>query len=446
MIQKPRYNQICKNYRTLSALLWTTLCLGLARTLGAGLEVSPSHKDGIYQDGETIVWKISASTTNISAQTNFSYRILRDNQQVLREGLIQFKNGRAEVVTPAEHPGTLLIEIKSTAGDITNPPVLGGALVNPDKIPRSSPQPAGFDAFWDGKLATLANVPMNPQLTAMTNNVKGISRWQVTLDLPKGQKMRGQIARPDKGVKFPAIIVFQWAGIYGLEPWSVNNHAANGWLALNVMPHDLPIDQAPEFYKEQSAGPLKRYEMIGSEDREKSYFLRMFLACSRAVDYLASRPDWDGHNIVVTGASQGGLQSIVAAGLNPKVTAMMVVVPAGCDATASLADRGVPWPYWGQWMPADQRASALRTAPYFDGINFAARVKCPSLVGFGLLDNVAMSAGISIMTSQLHGPVEKIPMPAANHKGDHAAWNKQSQKWLEAIKVGKPVPLQTINP
>jgi hypothetical protein len=55
---------------------------------------------------------------------------------------------------------------------------------------------------------------------------------------------------------------------------------------------------------------------------------------------------------------------------------------------------------------------------------------------YGLLDNVATPAGISIMTGQLRGPVEKIPMPAANHKGDHATWNARGQEWLEAISSG----------
>jgi cephalosporin-C deacetylase len=432
--------------RTLTSLPVIALSIGLAQA-AAGLDVSPSHADGIYQPGETIRWTVTEpkSATNEPAPNNFNYQVLRDNKQVLQQGLIEFKDGRAEVTTSADRPGTLLLEVKSTAAGTTNRPVLGGALVAPDKIPRSAPRPADFDAFWDGKLATLAGVPMNPQLTAVTNNVKGVSRWHITLDMPNGAKLRGQLARPDKGEKFPAIIVFQWAGVYGLESWSVNNHAANGWLALNVSAHDLPVDQPKEFYKEQDAGPLKNYPMIGCEDREKSYFLRMFLACSRAVDYLASRPDWDGRTLVVTGTSQGGLQAIVAAALNPKVTAMMALVPAGCDTTAPQADRGYSWPGWGQWMSDDKRAAAQRTSVYFDGINFASRVKCPSLVGFGLLDDTARPAGIFLMTTQLGGPVEIINMPAADHQRKQEPYNTRAKEWLEALKNGKRPTTATQN-
>ena len=48
---------------------------------------------------------------------------------------------------------------------------------------------------------------------------------------------------------------------------------------LNINAHDLPIDQPTEFYKQQAAGPLKNYPYIGNDDREKSYFLRMYLSC-----------------------------------------------------------------------------------------------------------------------------------------------------------------------
>lgn len=174
--------------------------------------------------------------------------------------------------------------------------------------------------------------------------------------------------------------------------------------------------------------------MIGCEDRETSYFLRMFLATSRAVDYLASRPDWDGRTLVVTGTSQGGLQAIVAAALNPKVTALLALVPAGCDTTAPLVGRSVPWPGWGQWMPDDRKAASLRTAPYYDGINFASRVRCPALIGYGLLDPTSTPSGVHLMTRELRGPVERVLMPAADHKGDHAAYNLRAKEWLEALQ------------
>src|SRR5258708_38853933 len=151
--------------------------------------------------------------------------------------------------------------------------------------------------------------------------------------------MYGQLARPAKGEKFPAMLVVQYAGVYPLPKTNVTSPAAEGWLTLNIMAHDLPFDKPPEFYKDQNEHALKNYTAIGNDDREKSYFLRMFLGCYRVVEYISKRSDWDGKTLVITCTSQGGLQSFVSAGLNPKVTVLMVNVPVGCDNTAELARR-----------------------------------------------------------------------------------------------------------
>jgi len=55
----------------------------------------------------------------------------------------------------------------------------------------------------------------------------------------------------------------------------------------------------------------------------------MYLADYRAVEYLASRPDWTAKTLVVMGTSMGGQQSLAVAGLNPKITHLIVNEPAG---------------------------------------------------------------------------------------------------------------------
>ena len=58
----------------------------------------------------------------------------------------------------------------------------------------------------------------------------------------------------------------------------------------------------------------------------------MYLRDSRALDYLLTRPDWDGKTIVLMGGSMGGQQSLALAGLRPDpISAVLVCVPAGAD-------------------------------------------------------------------------------------------------------------------
>ena len=126
-----------------------------------------------------------------------------------------------------------------------------------------------------------------------------------------GSKAHGYVAKPAREGKFPALIQLQYAGVYALNAHAAAQRAADGWLFLNVDSHDkLPSDP--------SGNIPRNYQTVGNTDREKSYFLNMYLRDSRALDYLLTRPDWDGKTIVLTGGSMGGQQSLVLAGLRPE--------------------------------------------------------------------------------------------------------------------------------
>jgi len=409
----------------------------------AGLEITGSHPDGIYARGESVIWSVSTRDDPESTIRTVRYKITRDGSRLLRQGTLDLIGGKGRLEIADDQPGVLLLEVDAGGDGQARLHLTGGAILDPRQIPRSLPRPADFDDFWNARLAELARVPVNPQVTDAKSDRDGVSLALVSMDLPRGWKVRGQIARPVVGEKFPGMIIFQYAGVYALPPGKVTAQASRGWLALNISAHDLPINEPDAFYKNQEAGPLKGYPMIGNQDREQSYFLRMFLACSRAVDFLASRPDWDGRTLVVTGISQGGLQSIVAAGLNPKVTAVVVNVPAGCDTTAPLAGRPMPWPYWLKETAGRDRDAIIRTSSYFDAQNFAPRVKCPALISFGLLDRTATASGVSVMAGQLGGHVETLILTNAEHQnkdGSHDPFEKRSAIWFEALKAGRPHP------
>ena len=164
-----------------------------------------------------------------------------------------------------------------------------------------------------------------------------------------GKHVWGQVAKPHDPTnkkKFPGLLILQWASPpYPLQKSWVTDRAAEGWLAVNIEPHDVMPDQPKEYY-DALPEALKKYNTIETRNRDKNYFLYMYLADIRAVDYLASRPDWDGKTLVVMGTSMGGQQSLCAAGLHPKVTAMLVNVPAGADANGTAHGRKIGYPIW----------------------------------------------------------------------------------------------------
>jgi cephalosporin-C deacetylase-like acetyl esterase len=409
------------------------------------LTISPENTTGIYNPGEKIVWRIKVSGDEAAPVKDAEYLLKKGGADVIGKGSLTFKDGEATLGTSINAPGTVLAEVTVRVPGEKEIVAYGGAAVTPEQIKVSSPCPGDFDAFWKRKLGELAAVPENPVLEKCDSEKPGVDYWKITMDNIRGTHIHGQIARPEGNKKLPAMLIVQWAGVDSLPKTNVTGPAGEGWIAMNILAHDLPIDESKSFYEDQSKNALNNYSSIGNDNREKCYFLRMFLSCYRAVEYLSKRPDWNGRVLVVTGVSQGGLQSFVAAGLNPKVTAVLVDVPAGCDNSGALAGREPGWPCWIARAGGNDIRKVTETSRYFDAVNFAARIKCPVLVGMGLIDLSAPPSGVFAAVNQLKGPKEIVVMPLAGHgnvNNSQGAYLERNNAWRAALLKGEAPPVK----
>ena len=398
--------------------------------------VTPDVESGIYEPGKTVTWNIQVQDGDAPASGKLFYVVRKGGATEIAKGEAELKEGKAQVTGTRADAGTLLLDVKyRAAGGTKDTTALGGAVFAPDKVTASTPPPDDFDAFWKEKVAELAAVPMNVQLTPVDVGNAQVEYFKITMDNIRGSKIQGQIARPAGKKDLPALLQVQWAGVYPLHRDWVVGHAKNGWLAMNIIAHDLPIDEKPEFYKEKSEKELRDYPGIGREDREKSYFLKMFLSCYRAVDYLTQREDWNKKALVVHGGSQGGYQAIVTAGFHPAVTAFAANVPAGCDHTGHQVGRSPGWPNFpGRRWPQADAEKIVMTSRYFDAMNFATKINCAGLIGLGLVDPVCPPEGILATVNQMKGPKKVIIMPRADHGNNHQAYYAVYGGFLEEQK------------
>ncbi len=402
----------------------------------------------VYAPGQAIRWDVRATNGALPADIALKYAIKRGGMTVTREGGLELTNGAAVIETSLAEPGTLLLEV-SASGGATQKKVraLGAAVVEPARILPSAPRPDDFDEFWAAKLKELAAIPANPRLEALPANKPGVQYWHIQMDNIKGSTIQGQLARPEAGAKFPAMLILQWAGVYPLQQAWATDKAAAGWLVLNINAHDLPIDRPAAFYEGQSKGPLADYTGIGNDNRETSYFLRMYLSCYRAAEYLVGRPDWDGKVLVATGNSQGGMQTLMIAGLHPRITAAIAGVPAGCDMTGPKVGRSPGWPMWYWKTEGKEAAKVIEAGRYFDVVNFASRVRCPVLAGIGMVDETCPPAGIMAAMHEMKGAKEMVLLPHGSHQADgnaHQEFYNRSAAWLEALKQGKAPPVREL--
>ncbi|AHG93722.1 Acetyl xylan esterase (plasmid) [Gemmatirosa kalamazoonensis] len=413
---------------------------------------TPDHASGIYAAGERVGWTVTMPNTvakDARPAGAYTYTVRRNGGEVVSTGTLDLSTGKARIETSLADPAMVLVEVKPPRPDSTfgsrgtgGPGrVLLGAAVAPTGIAAAEPRPADFDAFWASKIAELNRIPMSPVVTPGESGKAGVEWATVKLNNVRGAHVYGQIAKPAREGKFPGLVIYQWASPpYPLQKAWVTDRAAEGWLALNVEPHDVPADMPQAFYDALPA-MIKQYNTIGQHSRDESYFLPMYLGAYRAVEYLATRPDWDGKTIVVMGTSMGGQQSFATAGLNPRVTALIVNVPAGADVTATLHGRGASYPNWNV-----SRADVLTTARYFDTANFAPRITARSLVAMGFIDEIAAPAGIWSVFNGIEGPKEAVPMVDSPHNNlatpaSERAYYERSKAWLDALVRGTEPPV-----
>ena len=276
------------------------------------LTFAPYHTGGIYDVGETVGWTVTPGP--VAPKYSYKWTIRRNNATVLKEGKLDLSSGSDKIEITGDQPEMIYVAVEPdaklatdaaapappadtaagaaapSAGRGAESPYIGGntgrnnglyaagAAVAPQKLGLSTPRPADFDAFWDAKLAAQSKVPIHAELTPVETDVPGVELSMFVMDA-LGSKAHGYLAKPAREGKFPALIQLQYAGVYALNPRGAAQRAAEGWLFLNVDSHDkLPSD---------ASGNIPRgYQAVGNTDREKSYFLNMYLRDSRVLDYL----------------------------------------------------------------------------------------------------------------------------------------------------------------
>lgn len=423
--------------RLLALSLFLTAAIGFAQRgapIPQQLTFAPYHASGMYEVGDTVGWTVTPGP--VAATYRYKWTVRRNNAVVLKEGNLDLSSGKDKIEVAGTEPEMIYVAIepleadKPTGGNTgrNNGLYAVGAAVSPAKIGLSTPRPADFDSFWNGKLAQQAKIPINPALTAYQSDVPAIEMSTFKLDA-LGSNAQGFIAKPAREGKFPALVLLQYAGVYALNARSVASRAAEGWLVMDVDSHDkLPTEPAGD--------APKNYAAVGDTDRETSYFLSMYLRDSRALDYLMTRPDWDGKTIVLMGTSMGGQQSLMLAGLRPeKITAVLVCVPAGADLNADLHGRKAGYPNW-----PSKDAKVMETALYFDPVNFASKIKAPVLAAMGFIDTVSPPAGIWTALNQIPGPKEPLPMIESEHNNltpqKEKNWDARSKEVLAMLLHG----------
>ena len=279
----------------------------------------------------------------------------------------------------------------------------GGAGVFLDKL-QGYPEPEDFDAYWAKQKARLAEVPMKAQMVPVEISNKNVLSFDVKIDCI-GMPVSGYFCKPKdaKEKSLPARVSFHGYGVSGSNTpiWASN------CLALDINAHGIENGKPQEFYDNLRKTTLNGYGLRKADNQtpEQAYFNGMFLRMIRALEWIKSQPEWDGKTLIVSGGSQGGLQCLSAAGLDPQVTECNAFVPWCCNIAVAQQGRQ-PSVFWPDYT------DAMR---YFDAANHAKRIKGKVSIVSGLGDYVCPPSTQAVLYNNIKAPKKHQYLQGKTH-------------------------------
>ena len=285
----------------------------------------------------------------------------------------------------------------------------GGAGVEIDKLVQAVPEPTDFDAYWDKQKKILAAVPVKYQMKKVSKEGAKVEVFAVSIDCAGPRPVTGYLTMPAgaKPKSLPAAVNYQG---YGTGVQKAPGGGDPKAISFAVNAHGYDLDKAPAYYDEffkniKSNGKGYAFDPVQNANPENAYFNAMALRVMRSLQFVKSLPQWDGKNLTAGGGSQGGLQTMWAAGLDHDVTMAYPSVTWCCDLGGSTIGRLKGW--FPEWVPA---------LGYFDSVNHAKRIKCPvNITRAGLGDYTCPPSGLAILYNVIKAPKKISYVQGSTH-------------------------------
>jgi cephalosporin-C deacetylase len=302
------------------------------------------------------------------------------------------------------------------------------------------PEPADFDTFWQDTLNEARQHPLDVHFDPVDYGLKMFETYDVTFNGYGGQPIKGWFILPAWS-KPPLPCVVRYIGYGGGRgfpidwlTWSSAGYATfvmdtrgQGSAWSNGDTPDLP-DGANPF--------VPGFMTQGILDPKTYYYRRVYTDAVRAVEAAREHPAVDGERIGVTGGSQGGGITVAVSGLVPDLAVSMPDVPflSHFRRAVGLTDRH-PYAEIVTYLKThrDKEATVFNTLDYFDGINFAHRIKAPVLFSTGLMDMTCPPSTVFAAYNHVQGQKDIKVYRFNDHEGGGSYHTVEQLKYLESI-------------
>lgn len=391
--------------------------------------VQPDHANWNYRLGEKAIFKVTVlkegcplPQVKVDIEAGpVMYPDVKQKDVVLRDGTTTWK---ASMKTA----GFYRLKVVAHVGNKTHEGLCTVGFA-PETLQPTDNCPADFDQFWAKTYQEASQYPLDAHRRLLPERCTDrVTVYEVSFNgINPGSRIYGILCVPTefKGSR-PALLRVPGAGV---RPYQGDIYMADrGAITLEIGVHGIPVTMQQQVYDDLQHGALNGYWEANLDNLYQMPYRRIFIGALRAVDYLTLLPEWDGKTLGVTGSSQGGMLSLVCGALHPKVSFIGAVHAAMCDHTASLHGKACGWPhyFYGQKNPDSKKVA---NSGYFDGVNFARRLKVPCWISFGYNDEVVPPN----TTYSTYNVIKSMKTLSIYQETGHYWFQEQWDEWEEWI-------------
>jgi cephalosporin-C deacetylase len=374
-----------KKNRQLTAFI--SAFIFLPSLLFAQLTVKTDRPTAKYALGETATFIVTQAN---DGPANYSIKYAQSSDlPALRTGTVQISGGKGYISYNATEAG--FVHCVVTQFGQTN---YAGAAFDPFKIQPIEEEPVAFDAYWNTQKAALSAVPLSPNIY-YRSETQYVTAYNYDIGLTDGKRAYGYINVPKGNGSYPAVIQMP---PYGNSPNLVSDDGSlaerGGVISVYLNIHNnQPSQSGPNAYLD-----------INLTDSINYYLKYAILGVIRTIDYLQTRPDFNGQMGII-GVSQGGGLAILAAGIDNRISLLVNAYPALCAHPNLKYNKPSGFPsYWKIAQIAQlQPDTVLKTVKYYDAVTAAKRFKGVSWSMIAYRDDICFPATSFEAYNQLKG-------------------------------------------
>lgn len=300
-------------------------------------------------------------------------------------------------------------------------------------------EPADFDDFWTRTIGEARAADRGFTLTPAQTVLTEIVVDDLEFSGFGGDPVRAWVTRPVRTTgPLPTVIEFLGFGGGRGIPGERLQWAASGFthVLMDTRGQGSRWGSGGHTPDPHGSGAAVGFMTRGILDPLDYYYRRLFTDGVRLVDTVRDLECVDASSIAVTGGSQGGGISLAVAALQPDLAGVMPDVPFLANFPRGVALTGSePFSEVATYLAVHRDAveEVFTTLSYFDGVNFARRIRMPALFSVALMDQVVLPSTVFSAYNHLASDDSEIAVyPYNGHEGGQTFHWQRQVEWLRA--------------